>query len=533
MLLIVLSCLLWSFQTSAGQFPRACASSKNLMEKDCCPPWRGDGSPCGRLSGRGSCQAIALSNAPLGPQFPFTGVDDRESWPTVFYNRTCQCSGNFMGFSCGSCRFGFSGPNCTARRFLVRRNIFDLSVPEKNKFLAYLNLAKYTISSDYVVPIGTYNQMGNGSTPMFRDISVYDLFVWVHYYVSRDTLLGESQVWKDIDFAHEAPGFLTWHRLFLLLWEHEIQTLAGDENFTIPYWDWRDAQECSICTDEYLGGRHRGDPSLLSPASFFSSWQIICSRLEEYNSRHALCNGTFEGPLLRNPGNHDRARTPRLPSSADVEFCLNLTQYDSGSMDKTSNFSFRNTLEGFASPMTGVADAGQSSMHNALHIYMNGTMSQVPASANDPIFLLHHAFIDSIYEQWLRRHQPPKEVFPEANAPIGHNRDSYMVPFIPLYRNGDFFISSRDLGYDYSYLLDSDAGFFQDIEPFFEQALHNWKWLIGGAVGGAVVIAMGGAFVTAVRRSLLCYFKRKKHEETEPLIMEKDYSQTWMRQSHL
>lgn len=74
--------------------------------------------------------------------------------------------------------------------------------------------------------------------------------------------------------------------------------------------------------------------------------QIICSRSEEYNSHQALCDGRPEGPLLRNPGNHDKARTQRLPSSADVEFCLSLTQYESGTMDKTANFSFRNTLEG-------------------------------------------------------------------------------------------------------------------------------------------------------------------------------------------
>lgn len=69
-------------------------------------------------------------------------------------------------------------------------------------------------------------------------------------------------------------------------------------------------------------------------------------------------------------------------------------------------------------------------------------------STNNPFFC-------SIFEQWLRKHRPLQEVYPEANAPIGHNRESYMVPFIPLYRNGDFFISSRDLGYEYSYLQDS------------------------------------------------------------------------------
>lgn len=67
---------------------------------------------------------------------------------------------------------------------------------------------------------------------------------------------------------------------------------------------------------------------------------------------------------------------------------------------------------------------------------------------------LYYLF-SSIFEQWLRKHRPLQEVYPVANAPIGHNRESYMVPFIPLFRNGDFFISSKDLGYDYSYLQDS------------------------------------------------------------------------------
>lgn len=49
---------------------------------------------------------------------------------------------------------------------------------------------------------------------------------------------------------------------------------------------------------------------------------------------------------------------------------------------------------GFASPETGMAVLGQSTMHNALHVFMNGSMSSVQGSANDPIFLLHHAFID-------------------------------------------------------------------------------------------------------------------------------------------
>lgn len=280
MLLFALGFLLIIPQPSAGQFPRVCVNVQSLLSKECCPPWNGDGSPCGELSNRGSCQNILLSQAPLGPQFPFSGVDDREDWPSVFYNRTCRCEGNFMGFSCGECKFGFYGLNCTERQVKTRRNIFQLTASEKNKFLAYLNLAKNIPSQDYVIATGTYSQMNNGSNPMFRDISVYDLFVWMHYYASRDTLLGGSNVWRDIDFAHEAPGFLPWHRVFLLMWERQIQRITGDENFTIPYWDWRDAEDCEVCNDEYMGGRHPTNPNLLSPASIFSSWQVRTHRVK-------------------------------------------------------------------------------------------------------------------------------------------------------------------------------------------------------------------------------------------------------------
>jgi tyrosinase len=74
----------------------------------------------------------------------------------------------------------------------------------------------------------------------------------------------------------------------LLLWEQEIQKLTGDENFTVPYWDWRDAENCDICTDEYMGGRHPANPTLLSPVSFFSSWQVRCAVHTMYKNKGTL-----------------------------------------------------------------------------------------------------------------------------------------------------------------------------------------------------------------------------------------------------
>ncbi|KAM4700068.1 tyrosinase [Discoglossus pictus] len=525
MLLLVVGCLLGAFQCSYGQFPRACTSVDVLLSKECCPVWVGDGSACGELSGRGVCQDVVLPNSTLGPQFPFVGVDDRENWPSVFYNRTCQCQSNFMGFNCGECKFGYRGPNCTEQNVLVRKEIFKMSTAERNKFIAYLNLAKRTISSDYMIATGTYSQMNNGSNPLFAEINVYDLFVWLHYYASRDALLEGDLVWRDVDFAHEAPAFLPWHRFFLLHWEREIQKTAGDENFTIPFWDWRDAEGCDVCTDEILGGTHPNTPNLLSPASFFSSWQVVCSQSDEYNRLRTVCNGSNEGPLLRNPGGHDRSRTPRLPTTAEVEFCVSLTNYETAPMDRFANLSFRNTLEGFVNPLTGIANRSQSSLHNSLHVFLNGSMSQVQGSANDPVFVLHHAFVDSIFEQWLRRHQPNVTAYPESNAPIGHNRDYNMVPFIPLYTNGEFFTGSRDLGYDYDYLAES--GSLEDfLMPYLEQARQIWQWLVGAAFVGAFITALFAVLV-----SVTCRRKKRKggtSEETQPLLMEaEDYQRTY------
>lgn len=62
-------------------------------------------------------------------------------------------------------------------------------------------------------------------------------------------------------------------------------------------------------------------------------------------------------------------------------------------------------------------------------------------------------FYGSIYEQWLRRHRPSPSQYPDSDAPIGHNSEYNMVPFLPLHRNREFFISSKEFGYEYSYLL--------------------------------------------------------------------------------
>uniref|UniRef100_A0A3Q3G4Z6 Laminin EGF-like domain-containing protein n=1 Tax=Labrus bergylta TaxID=56723 RepID=A0A3Q3G4Z6_9LABR len=99
-----------------AQFPRVCMSPEVLRSGQCCPSPTGVvGDECGFRSGRGQCVAISADNMRYGPQYPYTGRDDREMWPLRFFNRTCQCNGNFSGFDCGKCKHGLTGPNCDQR----------------------------------------------------------------------------------------------------------------------------------------------------------------------------------------------------------------------------------------------------------------------------------------------------------------------------------------------------------------------------------------------------------------------------------
>jgi hypothetical protein len=98
--------------------------------------------------------------------------------------------------------------------------------------------------------------------------------------------------------------------------------------------------------------------------------------------------------------------------------------------------------------------------HGRIHSYIGWTMYR-GSPPSDPIFWLHHSFIDLILERWLRRTDAlgllsMQNIQPTNTSSVGHARDECGVPHYPLTRNYDWMKPSYAFGYTFDYFANND-----------------------------------------------------------------------------
>ncbi len=471
-----------------GQFPAVCNTQENLNSKTCCP------TNCGGVT-RGSCvnitqEAISqwenanstiveiLRNAPNTTQKGT--ADGRYLWPTVVFENVCNCSGNYGGYNCLECDFGWTGEDCQTRKTLViRKNFARLTATEKSAFTEATQQLKNEMGVWSVIVEEPQNY--NIGTATLQNVTTYNLFVFLHDYIARDGSDACTRVNKDniVDFAHKGPVFPVWHRRYMLIVEREFQRIMGNDSFGFPYWQWEENDRSPFSTEYY------GVPS----NGFNAPQQYINVTGDIFNEWYSICDLSFQQPNLNvctpywkpcNPANDLAAARPLqrgggsgyLPNRVEVMIAIAAPSYDAANADgdfllNDPRTSFRSRLEGWnricsAANCVGVRDPSQSHVHNVVHLWVGGQMSCVPAAVNDPLFNIHHCNVDRILESWMRRFTGEIDILnsellpaytPVSGGHPGHNREDYIVPFFPLIKAGRQYAAAAEWGYTYDNLV--------------------------------------------------------------------------------
>ncbi|MEV4684081.1 tyrosinase MelC2 [Streptomyces kurssanovii] len=209
----------------------------------------------------------------------------------------------------------------------------------------------------------------------------YDTFVATHNdFIMSDTDSGER-------VGHRSPSFLPWHRRFLIEFEQALQSV--DPSVALPYWDWTVDRTpgASLWAPDFLGGSGRGRDG-----------QVMDGPFARGANRWAV-NVRVDGRdfLRRSLGAGGR----QLPTRAEVDAVLAMGVYDAAPWNSASD-GFRNHLEGWRG----------ANLHNRVHVWVGGHMA-TGASPNDPVFWMHHAFVDKLWADWQKLH-PASAYLPTA-----------------------------------------------------------------------------------------------------------------------
>lgn len=158
---------------------------------------------------------------------------------------------------------------------------------------------------------------------------------------------------------HGALLFLPWHRAYLAWFESTVRRLTGDDTWALPYWDYSNSDNPSA--------RHL-------PVEFTVQKRMVAGE-------------SVENPLF----SAVRDSRPLMTQNVDIVAALSeplfvrtFPKAGFGGTDRPGRYFGK----------------VEDKPHNFVHGDIGGDMSLTTMAARDPIFWLHHANIDRLWEVW-------------------------------------------------------------------------------------------------------------------------------------
>jgi hypothetical protein len=174
--------------------------------------------------------------------------------------------------------------------------------------------------------------------------------------------------------------FLLWHRLYIYHFEKIIRKLSGNPDFALPYWGYTNVQDSTLNrTLPEIFRKKQG--SLFEPG-----------RLDSLNNGLPISGKTTRRLSL----------TTLNQNHLFSLFSQNMAAAPHGAM---------HNYIGYGNDTTGKL------VHNRIWQKKTyGVMSEVPTAGFDPIFWLHHANIDRLWQQWTNSKNGQKVLWEELKS---------------------------------------------------------------------------------------------------------------------
>jgi tyrosinase len=213
-----------------------------------------------------------------------------------------------------------------------------------------------------------------------------------------------------MDMSHNMHGsmgevgfyrFLGWHRRYLVEMERELQRVdailrpGAPDRIAVPYWRWQDS---------------------------FPSWMANFLPAKDPSSG-------LDPPPRKN------AEPPQKADATDIDIIVNQSAIQETGLSGENEYTkFSYGLEGWGNRPDGTALPA----HNHGHAWVGGIMNNTSTSPTDPIFWMHHAEVDRLWEIWRQGNPTP--------MPLLSGPDRIMDPWAESY---DELLDIAALGYSY------------------------------------------------------------------------------------
>ncbi len=283
---------------------------------------------------------------------------------------------------------------------------------------------------------------------MLKKQGRYDEYVHSHHAVMVPTVDPTEPPSPDYrNGAHRGPSFLPWHREFLMQVETDLQKI--NSAITIPFWNWTldsklpDPHKSPVWNDDFMGGN--GVES--------DDWKVGTGPFA-YAAGDWPIPEHHDGPaLLRRFG----SAVANLPTPDDVALAMAEFVYDTPPYNSSPfTLGFRNRLEGWVTQRGDprIKFPG-SQLHNRVHLWVGGSMMPM-TSPNDPVFFLHHCYIDKTWADWQTKQDDgwkesgypgsAPRYNPISGGPQGHNVTDVLKPWKHTIKD---VLDVSTLGYSY------------------------------------------------------------------------------------